>query len=105
MYVFDETEWTVKEAVAEAREWIKATFPDLREWHRSMILGEEEGFVVLTLPFWVVASMPLLAPVPPSPLWELAVKPKRTALDLSSLPAECSGRCRKKTGCCCLLQS
>jgi len=81
MYPFDQDEWTVKEAVGEAQEWVKATFPDLREWHRSVILSEEEGFVELVLPFWLAASMQLLAPAPPNALWQLAVRPTRTAFD------------------------
>jgi len=33
------------------------------------------------MPFWLVSPIPLLASIPPTPLWELAVKPICTAFD------------------------
>ena len=73
--LFDQKEWTVKEAVDEAREWIKLTLPDLKEWHRSLILRKDEWTLELIIPFWVVAADPEGPLEPPNALWQVSWKP------------------------------
>ena len=73
--LFDQKEWTVKEAVDEAREWIKLTLPDLKEWHRSLILRKDEWTLELVIPFWVVAADPEGPLEPPNAHWQVSWKP------------------------------